>query len=272
MTGIRLADYLVSEGISVNTEKARNEIIAGWVKIDGETVRIPSKRIKGDEIVSKKRPGPEYASRGGEKLKHALDYFNISVEDKIIADLGSSTGGFTDCLLQYGAKKVYAIDVGYGIIDYKLREDDRVVVKERKNVKDLTTSEFDDRIEFITADLSFISIVRVFDKIKELFFPAEGIVLIKPQFESRQNEHNKGVVENRANHKKILDRVINSLLDKDIFFKGLHFSPLKGPAGNIEFLLYFSIGVINTNKSRKDIEKIIDTVLDEAYRYQFQKK
>ncbi len=271
--GIRIDAYLSENGLSESTDKAKREIIAGWVMVDGETVRIPSRVITGREKISVERPGGDFASRGGEKLQHALKFFNISIKGLIVADLGASTGGFTDCLLQNGAKKAYSIDVGYGILDYRLRVDKRVVVKEKTNVRNLTKEDFDDPIDFVTADLSFISILKVFDKINELFSPADGIILLKPQFEARPKEHHKGVIKEKEDHCNILKRVIHRLLDKGMQFNGLHFSPLMGPAGNIEFLLYFNTGGDNNReKSCEEIDVIIDDVIDEAHKSKFSQR
>ncbi len=271
--GIRLDAYLSKKGISESTDKARREIVAGWVMVDGETVRVPSRMIAGTEKITVGRPGGAFASRGGEKLQHALALFDISVKGKIVADLGASTGGFTDCLLQHEARKVYSIDVAYGILDYRLRTDERIVVKDKTNVRYLTANDFDEKVDFVTADLSFISILKVFDKINELFSPVEGIILLKPQFEARPEEHHKGVVKKKENHRDILKRVINSLLDKEMHFMGLHFSPLKGPAGNIEFLLYFRTGFDKPDDMiQSDIEIITDNVIDKAHRNKFTKK
>jgi 23S rRNA (cytidine1920-2'-O)/16S rRNA (cytidine1409-2'-O)-methyltransferase len=264
---IRLDQHLLGQGLSDSIEKARKEIITGWVMVNAETVRDPAKIINGTEEIQIERPRGEFASRGGEKLQEALKHFNISVSEKIAADLGASTGGFTDCLLRNGAEKVYAVDVGYGILDYRLRKDNRVVVKERTNVKNLSRENFSEKVDFISVDLSFISIIKVFDKIYELFTPVEGVILLKPQFEAKPEELSKGVVTKKEDHLNILIRVINELLDRKMKFKGLHFSPIQGPAGNIEFLLYFEIGSDKPeNIERCAIEKIIYNIMDEAYK------
>lgn len=264
---VRLDVFLSEKGLSQSTGMAGREIISGWVKVNGETVREPSKNILGDEVIKVERPKGYFASRGGEKLNYALKEFNIHLEGKVAADLGASTGGFTDCMLKAGALRVYAIDVGYGQLDYSLRIDNRVTVKERTNVKDLTHDVFDTRVDFVTADLSFISIISIFDKIKDLFSPVEGIILIKPQFEAGPDEHKKGVVREKENHKDILTRVIDLLIDKGMILKGLCYSPIKGPAGNIEFLLYFMTETDN-KKSGAWINNFIlqiDKVVDEAH-------
>jgi 23S rRNA (cytidine1920-2'-O)/16S rRNA (cytidine1409-2'-O)-methyltransferase len=263
---IRLDRYLFEQGLSETIDLAKNKIIAGWVKVNGETIRKPSEHITGTGLVKVARPGGDFASRGGEKLNHALDYFGISVESKIAADLGSSTGGFTDCLLKRGAVKVYAVDVGYGLLAHNLRNDPRVVVKEKTNIRKLSREDFTDIIDFITVDLSFISVLKISEKLKLIFSPAPGIILLKPQFEAKPGEHNKGVVKEKQFHKNILNRVINSLSESGIKFNGLHFSPVKGPAGNIEFLLYFYTDNCYRYGPANDVSIIIANVVDEAHK------
>jgi len=266
-SGIRLDRYLLKRGSAGSIEKIKREIVTGWVKVNGETVREPSRVVTGKEEISVKRPGGIFASRGGEKLQHALNVFHISVKGRIVADLGASTGGFTDCLLHNGAVKVYSIDVGYGLLDYRLRNDHRVIVVERTNVRNLTKDAFNCKIDFLTTDLSFISILRVFDVIRNVFSPTKGIVLIKPQFEANPDEHCKGVVRNRENHKRILKRVIFSLVDLGMSFIAITYSPLKGPAGNIEFFLYYRIDEqVFPTKMSDNIELVINSIVDDAYK------
>ncbi len=262
---IRLDKYLWENGLSESPDKAKKEIIAGWVKVNGETIREADRTISGEEIVQVARPGGRFVSRGGEKLEHGLKYFNISVKDKTAADMGASTGGFTDCLLKNGAGKVYSIDVGYGLLAHNLRTDPRVVVKERTNVRKLNKDDFNDRIEFVTVDLSFISVTKIFDILKNIFSSASGIILIKPQFEAKPDEHEKGVVKEKYHHINILKRVIESLIKSGIAFKGLHFSPIKGPAGNIEFLLYFYIAENCGIDSLNNIDIIIENIVNAAH-------
>jgi 23S rRNA (cytidine1920-2'-O)/16S rRNA (cytidine1409-2'-O)-methyltransferase len=263
---IRLDKYLWEKGLYESPEKAKRAIIAGWIKINGETIREYDRTISGEEIVHVARPGGNFASRGGEKLEHALRYFNISVKDKIAADMGSSTGGFTDCLLKNGARKVYSIDVGYGLLAHNLRTDPRVIVKERTNVRKLNKVDFNEKIEFITVDLSFISVIKIFGILKNIFPGASGIILIKPQFEAKADEHEKGVVKKNHHHINILKEVIESLIKTGIIFKGLHFSPITGPAGNIEFLLYFDIAENSGIYNFIDTNLIIETVVNEAHK------
>ncbi|TAL31340.1 MAG: TlyA family RNA methyltransferase [Spirochaetes bacterium] len=264
--GTRLDAYLAEKGLSDSREKAKREILAGWVKVDGETVREPARPVGENRDVAVERPGGVFASRGGEKLAHALEHFGIDVRGRVVADLGASTGGFTDCLLERGASLVYAIDVGYGQLDYRLRRDPRVVVRERTNVRHVGRAEFEQQPGFVTADLSFISIVKVAPVIRDVFGPVEGVVLVKPQFEAEKHEQKKGVVRKPDIHERILGRVIDGLLDAGWAIRGLCYSPLKGPAGNIEFLLYFSVGIPGSPETpMADIGQIINRVVREAH-------
>lgn len=266
--GTRLDTYLAEHGISASREKARREILAGWVRIDGETVRQPSRLVPAGREVVVERPGGVFASRGGGKLLHALEHFAIDVAGRVVADLGASTGGFTDCLLQRGAALVYAVDVGYGQLDYRLGSDRRVVVMDRTNARLLTRDRFDRRVEFLTADLSFISVLKIIDTVIEVFSPVEGLLLIKPQFEAAGGEQKKGVVRKAEHHEAILARVIASLAGRGLDVRGLCYSPIKGPAGNIEFFLHFSAGITDESVrslSEKEIGERIAAVVEEAH-------
>jgi 23S rRNA (cytidine1920-2'-O)/16S rRNA (cytidine1409-2'-O)-methyltransferase len=262
---IRLDKYLWEKGFCESPERAKSAILAGWVKVNGETIRENARAVSGEETIQVARPGGEFASRGGEKLEHALRYFNISVKGRTAADMGSSTGGFTDCLLKNGACKIYSIDVGYGLLAHNLRTDPRVIVKERTNVRKLKKEDFCETVEFITVDLSFISVIKIFGILKDLFPGASGIILVKPQFEAKPDELDKGVVKEKLNHLNILRKVTESLTKTGIAFKGLHFSPIKGPAGNIEFLLYFDIAKISGSNNTVSNDSIIEAVVNEAH-------
>lgn len=267
MKKTRLDIHLARSGLSLSREKAKREIVAGWVRVDGETVTDPARSISGAETITVERPGGLYVSRGGQKLKFALDRFGISLVGKTAVDLGASTGGFTDCMLREGAVKVYAVDVGYGQLDYSLRKDPRVVVMEKTNARSLGRDMFPDRIDFVAADLSFISIVKVFDTVRDIFAPVEGVILVKPQFEAGPGDHKKGVVRNRDVHGGILRRVIAALADKGMAMKGLTHSPIRGPKGNIEFLLYFSCGTAEAAPASAEREAAVDEVVAGAHEY-----
>jgi 23S rRNA (cytidine1920-2'-O)/16S rRNA (cytidine1409-2'-O)-methyltransferase len=265
---IRLDLYLVQKGLSSTREKARRDILAGWVTVHGETVTRPSHPIEGSEHVMVGRPGGIYVSRGGQKLAHALTTFGIDLCGRTCADLGASTGGFTDCMLKAGAAVVYAVDVGYGQLDYTLRRDGRVRVMDRTNVRGLHASDFPERVDFVTVDLSFISVRRVFDAIRKAFAPVRGVMLIKPQFEAGRGQSKKGVIRKKEDHERILSAVLSSLAGSGMTILGLTHSPLKGPKGNIEFLLYFGCEVGAPLKVTWSPEQdiIVKNVVEAAHR------
>jgi 23S rRNA (cytidine1920-2'-O)/16S rRNA (cytidine1409-2'-O)-methyltransferase len=242
VAGTRLDKHLAEAGLSLSREKARSEIIAGWVKVNGETVREPSRQITGNESISVERPGGMFVSRGGEKLARALSFFSVRPTGRVCLDLGASTGGFTDCLLKNGAAKVYAVDVGYGQLDYSLRTDARVVVRERCNARNITPDMFAEPIALVVSDLSFISFAKVFPAVLRVAPGSEGIALIKPQSESGPDYNSKGIVRGKDRHHAVLDRVIGELTGEGLIPAGLTHSPLLGPKGNMEFLLHYHAG------------------------------
>ena len=238
---VRLDVLLVNKGIVESRERAKAEIMCGNVLVNDQIVDKPGTLINVDSTVVLKSKAIPYVSRGGLKLKKALDVFNVQVEGKIALDAGASTGGFTDCMLQRGAKKVYAVDVGYGQLAYKLREDPRVIAIERKNVRYLTLEDIGEQVDIITADLSFISLAKVFSTFYSLL-KEEGdlITLIKPQFEVGKEDVGKnGVVKDFQLHVKAIEKVINYARNNNFYIHNLTFSPIKGPKGNIEYLSHF---------------------------------
>ena len=240
MKNMRLDLFLAEHGLSQSREKAKKEIISGWVKVNGETLRDPSKKISGTENITIERPGGLFVSRGGDKLQHAVKEFKIDLKGLVTLDLGASTGGFTDCMLKSGAVKVYALDVGYNQIDYSLRIDPRVVVMEKTHAKDIKGEMFAEPIDFFTADLSFISILKVLPAVYSTFEKINGIILVKPQFEAESSQHKKGVVRNLDDHIEILGKVAAGIIEIGFDIEGITYSPIKGPAGNIEFLFLIS--------------------------------
>ena len=201
---------------------------------------------------------PRFVSRGGEKLAGALAAFEIPIQGRICADVGASTGGFTDCLLQNGAARVYAIDVGYGQLDYRLRKDDRVVVMERTNAR--YVEHLDESVSLVVVDASFISLRLLLPAIQGWLTPeADVIVLIKPQFEAGKKDVGKGgVVRDSAVHVRVIENVLNFALERGFTVRGLTISPIKGPAGNVEFLAWFSLG---NDGSSEDIAALIVRVV-----------
>lgn len=262
----RLDQYLLQNNICTSREKAKNLIIAGYVTVNNQVVYKPSFLVKDADIINVREMSQKFVSRGGQKLKKALDYFNIDVKGKITLDLGSSTGGFVDCLLQSGAEKVYAVDVGYGQLDYTLRINPKVVVMERRNSRYLTKEDFKEHINLITADLSFISIIKVMQTLITIFdYEIDAILLIKPQFEAEGFQHKKGVVKIPHYHEDILLNVLQQLQRLHITIFGLTYSPIKGPKGNIEFLLYGAIHC-NTRKSIDSYNALVASCVNEAHK------
>lgn len=225
-------------GLAPSREKAQAVILAGDVTVDGQTVTRPSARVRDDAQVAVAAP-PRFVSRGGEKLDHALDRFGIDVRGVVAVDVGASTGGFTDCLLQRGAAHVYAVDVGYGQLDYRLRTDPRVTVLERTNIRHLEALPGGVRAGLATIDVSFISLTKVLEPVARLLEPGSPIVaLVKPQFEARREEVRRGgVVRDPQVHAAVLGRVAAWAVERGFRVRGLTASPLLGPAGNLEFFL-----------------------------------
>jgi 23S rRNA (cytidine1920-2'-O)/16S rRNA (cytidine1409-2'-O)-methyltransferase len=237
----RLDLLLLQNGLAQSREKARALIMAGEVLVDGETVDKPGTRIDTSaKIVVKAKP--RFVSRGGEKLAAALEAFSVIPEGRICADVGASTGGFTDCLLQSGAARVYAIDVGYGQIDYRLRQDPRVVLLERTNAR--YVERLAEPVSLVVVDASFISLRLLLPVIKGwLDSSADVIMLVKPQFEAgRKDVGRGGVVRDKTVHRRVLEEVLAFALLEDFAVRGVIRSPLKGPAGNVEFLAWLTWG------------------------------
>jgi len=211
--------------------------------------------------------GPEYVSRGGQKLEKALKYFDISPEGKVCIDCGASTGGFTDCLLKNGARLVYAVDVGYGQLAWSLRTDERVITMERTNIRYVTPGMLEFKPELAVIDLSFISLALVLPVVRELMTERnEAVCLIKPQFEAGKDKvGKKGVVRDPEIHKEVLDKFIENADKSGFQIKGITYSPVKGPKGNIEYL-----GWLNTNVDlQKDSNKVIlntDKIVSESHK------
>jgi 23S rRNA (cytidine1920-2'-O)/16S rRNA (cytidine1409-2'-O)-methyltransferase len=233
----RLDLLLVERGLADTRSLAQRLILAGRVRVDGETSIHPGKALPPDARIELAAP-PQFVSRGGEKLAAALDRFRISAQGKICADVGASTGGFTDCLLQRGAAKVYAVDVGKGILDWKLRNDPRVVVMEGRNARYLEP--LPEPVGLLTADVSFISLRLLFPVLRSMLAGGgEAVALIKPQFEAGRGQVGKGgVVRDPAVHRAVLERVLSSAEAARFSVGGLMASPIKGPAGNVEFLTH----------------------------------
>jgi len=232
----RIDNLLVDKGLVESRAKAQALIMAGEVEVGGKPV-IKSGTLVVEEAVITIRKPPPFVSRGGIKLEHALDHFQLDVSSKIVADIGASTGGFTDCLLQRGTKRVYAVDVGYGQLDYRLRRDERVVVMERVNARYPIT--LPEKVDLATIDLSFISVEKVIPSITRLL-EDDGymLVLIKPQFEARRHEVGKGgIIKQPLVHARVLGRFISWMVDHNFRLGGVVASPILGASGNMEFFV-----------------------------------
>ncbi len=257
----RLDKYLTDLGYFETKSKAASAILAGNVKINDEYITKAGYQInpqKEYDIVVKSMP---YVSRGGFKLQKALDTFKPVIKGRICFDAGASTGGFTDCLLQHGAKFVYAVDVGYGQLDWKIRSDDRVKTIEKTNLKICTADDIyaqtDEYADFLVSDLSFISLTKVLGNLKTLLKPEvhEMICLIKPQFEAGVDKVEKGgVVRNPNTHAEVISKVADFAKSLNYSIKGLTYSSIKGPAGNIEYLIWLSTQKF---ESSYNIEQIV---------------
>ena len=236
MTKQRLDNLLVARELAENENKAQAIIMAGKVTVSGKVITKPGTQVDEDASLELAEKMP-YVSRGGIKLAHALDEFKLDITSLTAMDVGASTGGFTDCLLQRGAKRIYAIDVGYGQLDYKLRQDPRVVVMERVNAHHPFS--LPEKVNIATIDLSFISVTNVIPNvIGHLTQPGYIIILIKPQFEAERKEVPKGgIIKDPQVHALVLGRFINWVTDHDLRLSGLVASPLLGAEGNKEFLV-----------------------------------
>jgi len=242
MKKIRLDQLLVEKGLAESREKAKRLILAGQILVDGHPSPKPGHNLAPDHKIILKE-AERFVSRGGEKLEGAMEAFPIELKGQVCLDIGSSTGGFTDCMLQHGATKVYAIDVGKGQLHWKLREDDRVVVMEGTNARHLTPKDLPEPADFASIDTSFISLTNILPAVKGLLKPGGEIVsLIKPQFEAGKEDVNKGrgVITNPTIHEAVISK-IRKFGTEELGLKwiGLETSPLKGPKGNIEFLAYW---------------------------------
>jgi 23S rRNA (cytidine1920-2'-O)/16S rRNA (cytidine1409-2'-O)-methyltransferase len=236
---VRLDTLLHERGLFESREKARAMILAGNVLVEGRVADKAGSLVRDDlhvEIVNKIR----YVSRGGIKLEKAIESFNVTIAGKTAMDIGSSTGGFTDCLLQKGARKVYAVDVGYGQLHWKLRNDPRVVILERTNIRYLKESAVKDRIDIVTVDVSFISLLKVIPRALEFLGPGKEIIaLIKPQFEAGRSKVGKGgVVRNEATRREVVRRLKEWAISSGLDVKGVIESPITGPKGNIEYFIH----------------------------------
>ncbi|MCI8606198.1 MAG: TlyA family RNA methyltransferase [Hungatella sp.] len=236
----RLDVLLVNRNLARSREKAKAIIMSGIVFVDGQKEDKAGTTFEDTAVIEVRGSTLKYVSRGGLKLEKAMTHFGVELQDKICMDVGASTGGFTDCMLQNGAVKVYAVDVGHGQLDWKLRNDERVVCMEKTNIRYVTGEHVPDRIQFASIDVSFISLTKVLGPVKALLTDDGQVVcLIKPQFEAgRDKVGRKGVVREKSTHLEVIEAVM--VFARSIGFEilNLEYSPIKGPEGNIEYLLY----------------------------------
>lgn len=239
---VRLDVLLLDKGIFSSRERARASIMAGEIFIDGIRVDKCGEKVKENANIEFRGEQMPYVSRGGYKLEKAINSFDIDLKDKVCLDIGASTGGFTDCMLQNGAKKVFSIDVGYGQLAWKLRVDPRVVCMERTNFRYVTHEQIGEYADFASIDVSFISLEKVIPAALNILNEKGSIAaLIKPQFEAgREKVGKKGVVREKSTHEEVIQKIINFVKSLDLRIIGLQYSPIKGPEGNIEYLIYFT--------------------------------
>ena len=236
----RLDVLLVNRGLAPSREKAKAMIMEGNVFVENQREDKAGSSFDVNANIEIKGNTLKYVSRGGLKLEKAMTHFGIELTDKICMDIGASTGGFTDCMLQNGAKKVYAVDVGYGQFAWKLRQDERVVCMEKTNIRYVTPDDIADRLDFASVDVSFISLTKVLEPARNLLQDdGEMVCLIKPQFEAgREKVGKKGVVREKSVHEEVICKVIDYAVSIGFVVLNLEYSPIKGPEGNIEYLVY----------------------------------
>lgn len=257
----RLDVALFELGFTESREKARALIMAGQVYVNGQKSLKAGDNIKADDKIEVRGEKMPFVSRGGYKLDKAMKSFGLALDGKICMDVGASTGGFTDCMLMNGAVKVYAIDVGYGQLAWKLRSDERVVNLERTNFRYVTREQVTDEIDFSSVDVSFISLKLILPVLYELLSTdGEAVCLVKPQFEAgREKIGKKGVVRDKNVHTEVIDSCIGYAKSNGFAVKGLDFSPVKGPEGNIEYLLYL------TKQEFEDMSVDVDSVVEQSH-------
>lgn len=261
---LRLDVALVEKGFAESREKAKALIMAGIVFVNNQKSDKAGNIIKPEDVIEVRGETLKYVSRGGLKLEKAISSFDIKLNDFVCADIGASTGGFTDCMLQNGAKKVYSIDVGYGQLAWKLRTDERVINLERTNFRYVTEEQVPDPLDFASVDVSFISLSLILPVMRNLLKDGgTSVCLIKPQFEAgKENVGKKGVVREKSVHIMVIEKIINLIKENNFSLLGLDFSPIKGPEGNIEYLCYIK----KTEKSEILTTVYASEIVEESYK------
>ena len=262
----RLDVLLVQQGLANSRELAKAYIMAGNVNVDGQKEDKAGTKVAVTAKLEVKGNQMKYVSRGGYKLEKAMDVFGIRLDGKICLDIGASTGGFTDCMLQNGASKVYAIDVGYGQFAWKLRNDERVVCLEKTNVRYVTHEQVPDEGDFASIDVSFISLTKVLPAVLGVLGEKGQLVcLIKPQFEAgREKVGKKGVVRDSSVHREVIEMIVEYVRTQSLGILGLDFSPIKGPEGNIEYLIYLDKS--RSGMHEDEVQARVDTVVAQSHK------
>ena len=263
----RLDVLLVRRNLAESREKAKAVIMSGNVFVDGQREDKAGSTFAEDVNIEVRGHVLPYVSRGGLKLEKALANFDVDVKGKVCTDVGSSTGGFTDCMLQNGAVKVFAIDVGRGQLDWKLRNDPRVVCMEKTNIRYVTPEDIGEPVDFSSIDVSFISLTKVLVPIRDYLTPeGEIVALIKPQFEAgREKVGKKGVVREQSTHREVIRKVMDYAMSVGFDLCALDFSPIKGPEGNIEYLIHLKKSGNETGENHGiNPEQIVDQAFDNA--------
>lgn len=260
---LRLDVALVEKGFAESREKAKALIMAGIVYVNNQKSDKAGTTLKPDDIIEVRGDTLKYVSRGGLKLEKAVNSFMLNLDGFICADIGASTGGFTDCMLQNGSVKVYSIDVGYGQLAWKLRTDERVVNLERTNFRYVTKEQVPDELDFASVDVSFISLSHILPVMRTLLKDGgTSVCLIKPQFEAgKENVGKKGVVREKSVHIAVIEKIINLIKESGFTLLGLDFSPVKGPEGNIEYLCYIK----KTEKPEILTDVTAESVVEASY-------
>lgn len=255
----RLDCLLFERGLAESREKAKIAVMMGITYVNGQKQDKPGTMLPADARIEVRGKSLPYVSRGGLKLEKALQSFPIDLRGKTVMDIGASTGGFTDCMLQNGAKKVYSVDVGYGQLAWKLRTNPRVVNLERTNIRYITPEQVPDMLDFFSVDVAFISLRLVLPVARKfLAEKGEAVCLIKPQFEAgREKVGKKGVVRDKSVHCEVIHGIVSFVLENGFSVLGLTFSPVKGPEGNIEYLLYLKKSDSPTGEV-PDIEALVE--------------
>ncbi|WP_294156682.1 TlyA family RNA methyltransferase [uncultured Clostridium sp.] len=261
----RLDILLVERGIITSRERAKACIMEGRVYVNGQKLDKAGEKVSVDSDIEYRGDTLKYVSRGGLKLEKAMKTWDISLDEKVCMDIGASTGGFTDCMLQNGASKVFSVDVGYGQFAWKLRTDERVVCMERTNIRYVTPEDIgNDLLDFASIDVSFISLKKIMPATLGLLKDdGEVVALIKPQFEAgREKVGKKGVVREISTHKEVVHGIIDFLIEQDLNVLGVGYSPIKGPEGNREYLVYFTK---NKDKESSFEKEDIDAVVEASH-------